>query len=247
MEKVRINKYIASSGVASRRAADELIKEGKVRVNGKVITEPGMMVCARDKILVNGKKIESEHKKYFLFHKPAGYITTKNDPEGRKTIYDILPESFKTLNTAGRLDRLSSGLIIMTNDGELIQQLTHPKISVAKVYKVLVNGRINEEHLKTLAKGIEIEPGQIAYAEAIVTDYEKGITTLKITLHQGFNRQIRKMMDKIERPVVALKRTSHATFNITGLEKGKFKKILPKEISNLKRHLEKKVKNANKI
>lgn len=236
-KKTRINKYIASTGITSRRGADELIKEGFVKVNNQVVTEPGLLVDKNDKITVKNKIIKAENKEYYLFNKPSGYITTKDDPQERKTIYDILPDKLKNMNPAGRLDKASSGLLILTNDGDLLQKLTHPSIKIPKIYRVTVEGKVTERDIIELSKGIEIEPGQIAYAEAFVLEYKNKKTTLEITLYQGYNRQIRKMMEHLKFPVKSLKRISHAIFNITGLKKGEFRKITAKELQNLKKYL----------
>jgi 23S rRNA pseudouridine2605 synthase len=246
-KKTRINKYIASTGITSRRGADELIREGKVKVNGQVITELGMLVDKNDNIIVENKKIQLEKKEYYLFHKPTGYITTKDDPKDRKTIYDILPDKLKNLNPAGRLDKASSGLLILTNDGDLLQKLIHPSIKIPKVYRVTVEGRVKEGDLLKLKKGIEIEPGQVAYAEACILEYKDKKTLLEITLYQGYNRQIRKMMDSLNFPVKSLKRISHAIFNIAGLKKGEFRKITAKELINLKRYLNSRQKQAKAV
>ena len=241
MEKERINKFISSCTEISRREADKLILEGKVKLNGKVITEPGIAVCSSDKVELNGKVLKKQKLEYYLFHKPAGYITTQSDEKSRKTIYDILPENFKMFNPAGRLDKASSGLIILTNDGELLQKLTHPKIQVSKVYRVTVKGKLSDGDFYKLANGIEIETGQIAYAEAELIDFDKGSSTLKVTLHQGYNRQIRKMMASINKDVLALKRISHGTLTIAGLEKGKFRPVKKTELKNLNIYLNKKL------
>ncbi len=243
--KVRINKYIASCGGVSRRGADELIKNGKVKVNGQTVTEPGFTVSSRDKVIIEGRKIEPEKKKYFIYNKPPGYITSKTDPQGRKTIYDILPPKLKDLNPAGRLDRLSTGLLILTNDGDLINRLTHPKLKVSKTYRVSVEGKVTQEDLNTLAKGIELEKDKIAYADCCISDYKKGQTTLQITLYQGINRQIRRMMTHIGHEVVSLKRLSHATMSISGLERGEYRALKPKELTNLYRYLNKKAKSLD--
>lgn len=238
-QTIRLNKYIADAGIASRRASDELIKSGKVRVNGSMVELPGTMVSAKDRVEVNGKIISSQEKKYVIFNKPPGYLTTRSDPEGRKTIYYILPEELRKLKPAGRLDKDSSGLIILTNDGELIQKLTHPKHPAPKVYMVRVEGKINSNDIAALEKGIEIEKGKTAYAEAAVIDYKDSVTTLEVVLYQGYNRQIRKMTDKINHPVISLKRISHANINISALEKGKYRYLSKKEVRDLFNYLKK--------
>ena len=245
-ELLRLNKFIAENSDYSRRSADNLIVEGKVCVNGKIIKELGTKISSKDKVSIEGKILQKKSYEYYIFHKPAGFITTKSDEKSRKTIYDILPENFKLLNPCGRLDKASSGLLIMTNDGELLQNLTHPKIQVSKIYRVSIKGKLSEGDFYKLENGIEIEEGKVAYAEVEPIEFDKGVSVLKITLYQGYNRQIRKMMEKLGKEVVALKRISHGTINLQGLEKGQYRKITKKELYNLNNYLNKKLKNLKK-
>lgn len=238
-QKIRLNKYIATCGIGSRRTADELIKSGVVEVNNKIVDTPGVSIAEKDVVKVKGKIIKPEKKEYVIFNKPPGYITSSQDEKGRKTIYDILPDKFKNLKPAGRLDKDSSGLLILTNDGELIQKLTHPKKLVPKVYRVVVEGKIKEPDIIRLKNGIEIEKGKIAYADAFILDYSNTKTTLEITLFQGYYRQIRRMLDKTGHPVISLKRVAHACIELGGLDRGKFKYINKKEIQNLNNYLNK--------
>lgn len=237
--KTRLNKYIASAGICSRRAADELIEQGKVNVNGKIVKELGFLLNEKDKVFIDGKLIQPKKHEYYRFYKPAGYITTKDDERGRKTIYDILPENMQKLNPVGRLDRESTGLLIMTNDGDLINSLTHPSVKVPKVYVVRINGKINQNQLNQLSAGIEIEPGKIAYADVSVLEISNKSTLMEVVLYQGMNRQIRKMFDYLGFEVESLKRIQHATIRLEGLKKGEFKPIKPKQIKELKSYLEK--------
>ncbi len=246
MEKERINKYISSCSEVSRREAEKLILDGKVKLNGKIVTELSTFVCENDKVELDGRILKKQRFEYYLFHKPPGYITTKSDEKSRKTIYDILPPKLKTLNPAGRLDKASSGLIILTNDGELLQKLTHPKIQVSKVYKVKVKGKLSDGDFYKLENGIEIEPDKTAYAEVELLEFDQGTSTLKVTLHQGYNRQIRKMMAHIGKDVVALKRISHGTLSITGLEKGEYRPVKQTELRNLNIYLNKKLHSLEK-
>ena len=158
----------------------------------------------------------------------------------------MLPDTIRELKPVGRLDKDSTGLLIMTNDGDLINKLTHPSVKIPKIYRVAAEGKLNLNDLQMLAKGIEIEKGKIAYAEARIVEYEGKTTILEVTLYQGLNRQIRKMLDFIGHPVISLKRISHGTINIQGLKKGQFKYIKPKEIRDLLRQLEKAEKIALK-
>lgn len=237
MSGTRLNKYIASSGLCSRRKADELIESGVVMVNGKKVTELGFSVKPKDKVFVNGKLIHPVKHEYYRFYKPAGYITTAEDEKGRKTIYDLLPESLHKLRPVGRLDKDSTGLIILTNDGDLINELTHPSAKVPKLYRVSINGKISQNDINKMYKGIEIEPGKIAYAQVDVLDFDNTSTVMEIVLHQGLNRQIRKMFEHLGFEVVTLKRIQHATITLDGLKRGEFKPIKPGQIKDLRNFL----------
>ena len=236
---MRINKYIAQSGFCSRRKADEYILNGLVKVNGNVVTMLGFEIRTKDKVTVDGKLIRADKLEYYKFYKPAGYITTKTDEKGRKTIYDILPEEYRHFNPVGRLDKDSSGLLILTNDGNLAYELTHPSIKVAKTYVVKVDAKLTNEELDKLSAGIEIEKGKIAYCEWQILDVTKNETTFEIVLHQGMNRQIRKMFEFLGHNVINLKRVRHANIDLTGLKKGQIKPIKPRQIKELKAYLEK--------
>lgn len=237
MSGVRLNKYIASSGLCSRRKADELIEQGAVSVNGKPVTEFGYLVLPKDKVFVNKKLISPAKHQYYRFYKPAGYITTREDEQGRKTIYDLLPENLFSLKPVGRLDKDSTGLLILTNDGDLINELTHPSVKVPKVYLVTINSSIHRHELEQLANGIELEPGKIAYADIQVLDMDSSHTEMEITLYQGMNRQIRKMFKAVGYEVKTLKRIQHATLTLDGLKRGEFKPIKPIQIRELRNFL----------
>lgn len=237
MSGTRLNKYIASSGLCSRRKADELIESGVVLVNGKRVTELGFSVQPKDKVFVNGKLIHPVRHEYYRFYKPAGYITTSEDEKGRKTIYDLLPENLHHLKPVGRLDRESTGLIILTNDGDLINELTHPSVKVPKLYRVSINGKITQNDIDKMYKGIEIEPGKKAYAEVDVLDIDNNHTVMEVMLYQGLNRQIRKMFEHLGFEVLTLKRIQHATLNLDGLKRGDVKPIKPQQIKELRNFL----------
>ena len=244
MSSTRLNKYIASSGLCSRRKADELIEQGAVIVNGKKVTELGFLVSEKDKVFVNQKLIHPVKHEYYRFYKPAGYITTSDDEKGRKTIYDLLPESMYGLKPVGRLDKDSTGLLILTNDGDLINALTHPSVKVPKVYLVSVDAKMHQHEFEQMAKGIEIEPNKIAYANVSVLEIDNQHTTMQITLYQGMNRQIRKMIEHFGYEVKSLKRIQHATIQLTGLKRGEFKPIKPQQIKELKNFLNRISKDA---
>lgn len=237
MPSTRLNKFIASSGLCSRRKADELIENGDVSVNGKKVTELGFLVSEKDKVFINQKQIRPVKHEYYRFYKPAGYITTADDEKGRKTIYDLLPENLYHLKPVGRLDKDSTGLLILTNDGDLINELTHPSVKVPKVYIVSIDSVIHQHELEQMANGIEIEPGKTAYADITVLEADKKHTLMQITLYQGMNRQIRKMFEYFGYEVKTLKRVQHAIINLDGMKRGEFKPIKPKQIKELKNFL----------
>lgn len=239
MKNTRLNKYIASSGICSRRKADELIEQGVVSVNGKKVTELGFSVSEKDKVFIKNELVKPKKHEYYRFYKPAGFITTADDEKDRKIIYDLLPPTMHNLKAVGRLDKDSSGLIILTNDGDLINELTHPSIKVPKVYIVSVKGKVHLHHLEKMAQGIEIEKGKIAYADTQIKESTNTRTIMQITLYQGLNRQIRKMLDSLGFEVTSLKRIQHATIELEGLKKGQFKPIKPQQIKELKSFINK--------
>jgi len=244
MSGTRLNKYIASSGLCSRRKADELIEQGVVSVNGKIVTELWYIVNPKDKVFVNKKLIHPVKHEYYRFYKPAGYITTSDDEKGRKTIYDLLPENLHHLKPAGRLDKDSTGLLILTNDGDLLNELTHPAGKVPKLYRVTINGKIENDDIVKMAKGIEIEPNKTAYAHVDVLEIDNKHTTMEILLYQGMNRQIRKMFEFLGFEVISLKRVQHATLTLEGLKRGEFKPIKPQQIKELRNFLNR-ISNKN--
>lgn len=239
MKHTRLNKYIASAGVCSRRKADELIAQGVVSVNGKKVVELGFSVSEKDKVFIGAELVRPKKHEYYRFYKPTGYITSADDEKGRKIIYDLLPPEMHNLKPVGRLDKDSSGLIILSNDGDLINELTHPSLKVPKVYIVSINGKIHLHQLEQMAQGIEIEKGKIAYADTMIIESATKRSVLKITLYQGLNRQIRKMLEYLGFEVTSLKRIQHATIDIEGLKKGQFKPIKPQQIKELRNFLNK--------
>ena len=239
----RLNKYIASTGFCSRRKADELIRDGRVRVNDKTVSELGFYVREKDRVYIDNKLVKPQKLEYYKFYKPAGYITTSDDEKGRKTIYDIIPPELRHLKPVGRLDKDSSGLIILTNDGEFINEMTHPSIKVPKVYIVTINGRFTPDDAEKMFNGIEIETDsgerKIAYAETLPMETDKNSSRIQVVLYQGINRQIRKMFAKLGFEVESLKRIQHATLTIEGLKKGQVKPIKPKQVKEIKTYLAK--------
>lgn len=240
---MRLNKYIASAGICSRRKADELIESGVVSVNGKKVTELGFTVKDKDKVFVNNVLVRPKKHEYYRFYKPSGYITTSDDEKDRKTIYDLLPPELHNLKPVGRLDRDSTGLLILTNDGDLINDLSHPSIKVPKIYIVTVHDKVHLHHLEKMATGIEIEPGKTAYADVGIIETTNQRTIMQVTLYQGLNRQIRKMFEHLGFEVKSLKRVQHAIITVEGLKKGQFKPIKPVQIKELRQYLNRIAKN----
>lgn len=246
----RLNKYIAQTGICSRRKADELILEGRVKVNDKDILELGFYVREKDRVYVDGKLVKPKNNEYYRFYKPSGYITTSDDEKGRKTIYDIIPPELKNMKPVGRLDKDSTGLIIMTNDGDLINEMTHPSVKVPKVYIVTINGRFTQEMSAKMLDGIEIvtDTGEkkTAYAETLPVELSNKSSIIQVTLYQGINRQIRKMFASLGFEVLSLKRIQHATITLEGLKKGQIKVIKPKQVKELQHYIAKIMRNYEK-
>jgi len=209
-----------------------------VRVNDKKIEELGFYVREKDRVYIDDKLVKPQKLEYYKFYKPAGYITTTEDEKGRKTIYDVIPPELKHLKPVGRLDKESTGLIILTNDGDFINEMTHPSIKVPKVYLVHINGKFTPEHSEAMAKGFEIETDsgekKIAYAETLPIETGLKSSEIQVVLYQGINRQIRKMFAKLGFEVQSLKRIQHATLTLEGLKKGQVKQIKPKQVKELK-------------
>lgn len=231
----RLQKVIAHAGVASRRKAEELIKQGKVTVNGEVITELGVKVSPKDHIEVNGIKIERETPVYFLLYKPRGVITTVNDEKNRKTVLDFFPNVEQRIYPVGRLDYDTSGLILMTNDGEFANLLTHPKYKIDKTYVAKVEGIPSKEDLKKLQKGVKLDDGMTAPARVklLSSDRKKNTAIVVLTIHEGRNRQVRRMFEAIGYPVVKLKREQYAFLTLHGLNAGEFRPLTPHEVKQL--------------
>lgn len=239
----RLNKYIASTGLCSRRKADEFILAGRVRVNDKIIEELGFHVREKDKVYVDNKLVRPQEFEYYKFYKPAGYITTCEDEKNRKTIFDIIPKELKHLKPVGRLDKDSTGLIILTNDGELINDMTHPSIKVPKIYLVHINGKLTPSQAEQMFNGIEIDTDsgekKIAYAQTTPIEIKNNSSLLQVLLYQGINRQIRKMFAKMGYEVESLKRIQHATITIEGMKRGEVKILKPKQVKELKNYISK--------
>ena len=230
---VRLQKYLADAQVASRRKAEEIIIEGRVSVNGKTITELGTKVEDGDTVCVDGKEVRPAEKLiYIMLHKPDGYVTTAKEQFGRPAVLDLVDCGYRVY-PVGRLDYDTSGLLLLTNDGELTYKLTHPKHNVEKTYIAQVEGTPTEDEMKHFREGLEIEDYKTAPAKIKIL--KKGtLTTLKIVIHEGKNRQVRKMCEAIGHRVRRLKRVATGSLSLGSLEKGKYRYLTDKEIEYLK-------------
>lgn len=232
---MRLNKYIADAGAASRRGADKLIEEGRVKVNGKKVTELGFVINeSNDTVTVDGVKLKPVNRRiYIMLNKPKGCITAVKDDRGRKTVMDYV-ECGKRIFPVGRLDYDSEGLVLLTNDGELAYNLTASKNDVPKTYIAKAEGEIKEEHLKKLRSGIMLDDVMTKPAKARLLSYEKGLSRVEITITEGRNRQVRRMFEALGFNVVFLKRTEIGGVRLGGLARGAWRYLSPKEIKKLK-------------
>ncbi|MBY7143461.1 rRNA pseudouridine synthase [Virgibacillus sp. NKC19-3] len=232
----RLQKVIAQSGITSRRKAEQLIMEGKVKVNEQVIIELGTKVSPSDKIEVNGVPLEKEAPVYYMLYKPRGVISSVKDDKGRKVVTDLLEGVTERIFPIGRLDYETSGILLLTNDGEFANLLMHPKYEVEKVYVAKIKGIPNKMELGQLRKGITDEKDTLKanHYNVLSTDKKKNTMILEITLHEGQNKQIRRMMDRLGYPVMKLKREKYGMLTLDGLTPGNYRALTPKEIKQMK-------------
>lgn len=234
MEEERLQKYLANNGILSRRKAEEAILAGKVKVDGKVITELGTKVIpGKNLVEYNGEKVENkEEKVYVLLNKPIGYVTTVKDQFSRDIVTDLVKGVNIKLLPVGRLDMYTSGALILTNDGDFIYKVTHPKHEIEKTYNATVKGKITEEDVKKLRSGVEIDDYITKPAEVKILkiDQEKDISRLQITIHEGKNRQVRKMCEAVGKKVLALHRAKIGNITVKDLKIGEWRYLTKKEI-----------------
>ena len=233
---MRIAKFLAAAGVASRRKCEEIILEGNVKVNGKTVEELGTQVDpARDDVRVNRKKIELKQEKiYIMFDKPLGCVCTCEDERGRTTVLDYIKSIDERIYPVGRLDFTTEGLLILTNDGDLAFRLTHPSNEVNKRYLAIVDSEITSDDVRKLEKGVFIEGGKTAPAKVKLLKVSPTRTELTIIIHEGRNRQVRRMFEAIGKNVVFLKRISVGDMNLGDLKKGEYRFLTKEEIGYLK-------------
>ena len=238
---VRLQKLLSAAGVASRRAAEQLVADGRVTVNGRAVREPGARADpASDDVRVDGRRIARRvRRRYVVLHKPRGYVTTRSDPHRRKTVLDLIPDVREYIYPVGRLDYDSEGLLLLTNDGELAAVLTHPRHGVARVYEATVRGVPSSTRLRRLACGVEMDGRSTAAAEVRMLRAgppgRAGEALVRIVIREGRNRQVRRMFDAIGHPVRRLRRTRLGPISLRGLRPGAARDLTPAEVGALRR------------
>ncbi len=237
-EEIRLQKYMADCGVASRRKCEEYISQGIVKVNGKIITELGVKVIPeKDIVEYNGKKLENNKGNsnvYILLNKPIGYVTTVKDQFERQTVLDLIRGVNERIVPVGRLDMYTSGALILTNDGEFVYRVTHPKYEIEKTYVATVSGIIQSEAIDKLENGVKIEDyiTKPAKVKILKTDVIKNISRIEITIHEGKNREVRKMCEAVGYKVIALHRSKIGKLNVKDLKIGQWRHLTKKEIES---------------
>lgn len=231
----RLQKVMAHAGVASRRKSEQLIAEGRVTVNGEIVTDMGTKVGRQDTIAVDGIVVEREHPVYFLLNKPRGVISSVSDEKGRKTVVDLLPDVSQRIYPIGRLDYDTTGALILTNDGEFANLLMHPRFEIDKTYVAKVKGILNKQTLRQLEKGVVIDGKRTAPAKGRILsqDHKKETTMVELTIHEGRNQQVKKMFEAVKHPVLKLKRETYGSLTLGGLQSGEWRELKPFEVNEL--------------
>jgi 23S rRNA pseudouridine2605 synthase len=225
---VRLNAYLARAGIASRRKSDELIKAGRVTVNG-ALGQLNTFVEPTDRVEVDGRTVAPQQLAYVLLHKPAGVVTTASDPQGRQTVVGLVEHESRVV-PIGRLDADTTGVLLLTNDGELAHRLAHPKYEVEKVYEAEVEGMPDDEALRRLAEGVELEDGRTAPARA----RRLGPSLVELAIHEGRNRQVKRMLEAVGHPVRRLHRSRYAGLSVDGLAPGEWRELTTDEVAALR-------------
>lgn len=234
MLEIRLQKFLADSGVASRRKCEELIAQGRVEVNGQLVSIPGTKINGSEIIKVDGKQIgQHPEKVYIILNKPVGYISSAKDQFSRKTVLDLIGTIKERIYPVGRLDYDTSGLILLTNDGEFANKMMHPKHELEKVYRAIISGKLSETEIRSLKKGIAIEDYVTAPAKVNIIEMSDKDSIVEITIHEGKNRQVRKMFEAIGHTILRLKRISIGPIQIKGLEEGMWRYLSKDEIKAL--------------
>ncbi len=232
---MRLNKYLAHAGVGARRAVEELIVAGRVRVNGKTVRELATDVAAGSRVEVDNVPVRvATRKTYWIVNKPAGVMTTMSDPQGRRTIVDLIPRDFPRIVPVGRLDYDTSGVLLLTDDGDLANTLSHPRFGVDKTYRAVVRGRLLPSDMRELLEGVRLDEFRAAGAKVRVVASRADVTVLDITIHEGKNRQVRRMLESVEHPVVTLTRTRFGPIALGSLAPGQGRAPTARELAALR-------------
>lgn len=232
---IRLDKFLANAGVLSRRGIKQFLKHQDVTVNGKRVTESGIRLDpSKDTVLINGQKIKKPELVWFLLNKPMGYISTTSDEQGRQNVTELI-NTFERIYPVGRLDKDTHGLLLLTNDGELTHQLIHPKYHVPKVYRLLVQGQPDVRQLKLFREGVMLEDGITLPAETKIASSNNGRTILEVTLHEGRNRQIRRMCEAVGLELLDLQRISFGPLTLGNTKVGSYRRLTKDEIQSLKK------------
>jgi 23S rRNA pseudouridine2605 synthase len=235
MSLTRLQKFLAQCGVASRRKAELLISGGKVKVNGQIVRELGTSVTpGKDRVEVNGRLVREEHRGVLLLNKPRGIVSTLSDPHGRKTVAGFLSHQFKSYFPVGRLDYESSGLMIMTNDGEMAERLLHPRYELERIYEVEVEGAVTQAVLREISRGVKLDDG-MARAKVKLLESFNNRTLLQVSISEGRNRIIRRIMDSVGHPVTSLVRISHGPFKLGRLRPGEIRRLTERDYQFFRR------------
>ena len=234
MTGLRLQAYLARAGVASRRASEELIRAGRVRVNGEVAELGSRVDEGRDRVEVDGRPVLTQRVEWIALHKPRGYVTTREDPQGRRTVYDLLPAELHHLFHVGRLDRDSSGLLLLTNDGPAANRLLHPRFGTTKEYQVDVEGRPGDDELRQLLRGVELEDGPARVLSVEVVSATPREMRLRVELEEGRNREVRRIFDALGHPVRRLVRRRFGPVTLGRLAPGKWRRLTAEEIARLR-------------
>jgi 23S rRNA pseudouridine2605 synthase len=238
-DKIRLQKFLSDAGVASRRHAEDLILEGRVLVNDVIVDElPAFVDPNSDVVVANGVRVRPQHNEYFICHKPKGVVCTNRDPAGRIRAVDLLPPMRMRLFPVGRLDVESTGLLLMTNDGELAEQVTHPRYGIPKTYRVEVKGNVSGDLIEKMKAGVHLAEGKARASDVVIHHTSRERSVLTVTLREGRNRQVRRMLAKLNHPVKSLKRIEIGPLTLKGLPVGASRRLRDGEVRELKRTLQ---------
>lgn len=234
MEEMRLQKYLAQCGVASRRGAEQIIKDGRVAVNGVVVTEMGIKLKKGEKVTVDGQVVKPEKNKYYiLLNKPSGVLSSVKDDRGRDCVVNLIEGIDARLYPVGRLDYDTTGLLLLTNDGDFMQKVTHPSFEIWKTYRAVVRGVPTETDVKRFAEGLMLDDGKTLPAVLDVVGYKGNNAIVEVSIREGRNRQVRRMMERIGHPVNSLTRISFGSLELGDLKPGKWRHVRPEEIARL--------------